>query len=94
MSSDARFGNLRAWGGFLVASRLKGGLVQYVRIASEQGQTAVVVNPWPGKALRLYRNGVDAGAVTGPELMLPTAKGEILTLAPDGTTYATIVAGL
>ena len=94
MSSDARFGNLRAWGGFLVASRLKGGFVQYVRIASEQGQTAVVVNPWPGKVVRVYRNGVDAGSLSGPELMLPTAKGEILTLAPDGTTYATIVAGL
>ncbi|HEX3697025.1 MAG TPA: hypothetical protein VH374_16730 [Polyangia bacterium] len=91
ISSDARFGNLRAWGGFLVASRLTGGIVQYVRIASEQGQTAILVNPWPGQTLRLYRNGVDAGTLSGPEVTLPTAKGEVLTLARDGTTYAAIV---
>jgi hypothetical protein len=93
-SSDARFGNLRARGGFLVASRLKGGAVQYVRIASEQGQTAVLVNPWPQKTLRLYRNGVDAGTTSGGELTLPTAKGDVLTVAPDGTTYAQIIAAL
>jgi hypothetical protein len=94
ISSDARFGNLRAWGGFLVASRLTGGIVQYVRIASEQGQTAILVNPWPGQTLRLYRNGVDAGTLSGPEVTLPTAKGEVLTLAPDGMTYAEIVSNL
>ncbi|HEY2899134.1 MAG TPA: hypothetical protein VGL59_01065 [Polyangia bacterium] len=93
-SSDARFGNLRAWGGFLVASRLKGGTVQYVRIASEQGQTATLKNPWAGKVARLYRNGVDAGTLSVPELTLPTAKGEVLTLAPDGTTYDQIVSNL
>ncbi|HXI56831.1 MAG TPA: hypothetical protein VNO55_12280 [Polyangia bacterium] len=93
-SADARFGNLRAWGGFLVASRLKGGAVQYVRIASEQGQTAVVVNPWPGKTVRLYRNGVDAGPLSGAEVTLPTAVGDVLTLAPDGTTYAQIMSEL
>ena len=92
-SADARFGNLRAWGGFLVASRLRGGTVQYVRITSEQGQAATVVNPWPVKVVRLYRNGIDAGTSTGAELVLPTAKGEVLTLAPDGTSYAEIVAG-
>jgi hypothetical protein len=93
-SSDARFGNLRAWGGFLVASRLKGGTIRYVRMASEQGQTAVLVNPWPDKTLRLYRNGVDAGTVNGGEVTLPTAKGEILTVAPDGTSYAQIMSDL
>jgi alpha-L-fucosidase 2 len=89
-ASDARFGNLRAWGGFLVSSRLQGGVVQYVRIASEQGQPAVLVNPWPGKVLRLYRNGVDAGTVSATEITLPTAKGEVLTLGPDGVSYADI----
>jgi alpha-L-fucosidase 2 len=90
-TADARFGNLRAWGGFLVSSRLSGGAVQYVRIASEQGLPAVLVNPWPGKTLRLYRDGADAGPVSGTEITLPTAKGEVLSLAPDGTSYNALV---
>jgi alpha-L-fucosidase 2 len=90
-TSDARFASLRAFGAFLVSSRLKGGAVQYVQIASEQGGPAVLVNPWPAKTLRLFRDGADAGTVTGPEVTLPTGKGETLSLAPDGTSYADIV---
>jgi hypothetical protein len=93
-SSDARFGNLRAWGGFLVASRLQGGTVQYIRIASEQGQPVTVVNPWAGMAVRLYRDGVDAGTLNGAEVMFPTSKGEVVTLVPDGTTYADVMSRL
>jgi hypothetical protein len=97
-TSDARFGDLRAWGAFLVSSRLTGGAVRHVRIASEQGGTAVLVNPWPGKTVRLYRNGADAGTVSGGDLSLPTAKGEVLMLGPDGASYggsyADLVSGL
>jgi len=93
-SSDARFGNLRAWGGFLVASRLQGGTVQYIRIASEQGQPVTVVNPWAGKTVRLYRNGVDGGTLDGAEVMFPTGKGEVVTLVPDGTTHADVMSRL
>ncbi|HEX4404061.1 MAG TPA: hypothetical protein VH560_04485, partial [Polyangia bacterium] len=41
-STDARFGDLRASGAFLVSSALKGGVVQYVRIVSEQGGDVVL----------------------------------------------------
>jgi alpha-L-fucosidase 2 len=89
--ADARFGDLRAAGAFLVSSRVQAGVVQYVRLASEQGVTAVVVNPWPGKTLRVFRAGVDAGTATATNITLPTAKGEVLTLVPDGITWADAV---
>jgi hypothetical protein len=34
---------------------------------------------------------VDAGTVSGAELVLDTAAGELLHLAPDGTPYQTIL---
>jgi hypothetical protein len=90
-ASDARFGDLRATGAFLVSSRLKGGVVQYVRVASEQGGPVVLVNPWPGKTLRLYRNETDAGPLAGAELTIQTTKGETLSIATDGTSLADIL---
>jgi hypothetical protein len=93
-AADARFGDLRAYGAFLVSSRLQGGVVQYVRIASERGGSVVLVNPWPGKMLRLYRNGTDSGALTGAEVTIPTTQGEILSIATDGTSFADIVSRL
>jgi hypothetical protein len=93
-SSDARFGDLRAYGAFLVSSQLKGGVVQYVRIASEQGGPVVLVNPWPGKMLRLYRNGTDSGTLSGPEVTIPTTRGEVLSIATDGTSFADIASRL
>jgi hypothetical protein len=92
--ADARFGDLRATGAFLVSSQLKGGAVQYVRVVSEQGGSVVLVNPWPGKTLRLYRNGTDAGTLDGAELTIPTTKGDILTIATDGTSFADVAARL
>jgi hypothetical protein len=90
-TADARFGNLRAWGGFLVSSRRTAGSVLYVTVASEFGKPAVLVNPWPGMTVRLYRDGADAGTASGAELQLPTKRGEVLALAPDGKSYADIV---
>ncbi len=46
---DARFGNLRTHGAFLVSGELKDGKVQYVSITNERGRDCVVQNPWPGK---------------------------------------------
>ena len=89
-TADARFGDLRAYGAFLVSSRLQAGVVQYVRIESEQGGSAVLVNPWPGKAVSLYRNGASAGTLSGTELTISTTKGEVLSLATEGTSFADI----
>ena len=93
-TADARFGDLRAYGAFLVSSQLEGGVVQYVRVASEQGGAVVLVNPWPGKMLRLYRNGTDSGTLGGAEVTIPTTKGDILSIATDGTSFDDLVARL
>ena len=53
---DARFGNLRAVGAFLVCGELKDGQVRHVTILSEKGRECTVQNPWPGKAVTLSRN--------------------------------------
>jgi alpha-L-fucosidase 2 len=88
---DARFGDLRAYGAFLVSSDVRADAVQYVRIVSERGGPVVLQNPWPSGMLRLYRNGVDAGLISGAELTLPTAAHEVLHIALDGASLAAIV---
>jgi len=88
---DARFGDLRAYGAFLVSSDRRAGSVKYARIVSEVGGKAVLVNPWPTGAVRLFKNGADAGTLNGAELSLDTAPGDVLHLAPDGTSYAAIL---
>ena len=89
--ADARFGDLRAYGAFLVSSDRRAGSFKYVRIVSEAGGKAVLLNPWPAGAVRLFKNGADAGTLNGTELSLETAKGDVLHLAPDGTSYAAIL---
>ena len=89
--TDARFGDLRAFGAFLVSSSVRAGAVQYVRIVSERGLTLTLVNPWPSTTtLRLWRDGKEAEALAGPELSITTSLGEVLHLAPDGTSYRSI----
>jgi len=61
---------------FLVSSRLQGGVVQYVRIASEQGGCcgARSIRGQAGP-FGFYRNGADAGTLEGAEVTIPTANG-------------------
>jgi hypothetical protein len=94
LDEDARFGDLRAYGAFRVSSDIRNNVVQYVRIISEVGQTAILVNPWSDQDVHLYRNGVDAGLVSGTELQLPTVATEVLQLAPDGTAYDAILTAM
>jgi hypothetical protein len=89
-ASDARYGDLRAYGALLVSSDIRKGAVTYVRIVSEKGKAFTLVNPWANKTVRVYRNGVDAGTVTGADLVLTTSVGDVIHLAPDGTTYRAI----
>ena len=79
---DARFGNIRAWGAFLVSSELKGGKVQHVRIVSERGRECRIVNPWPGGRVAVLRGGRRAETVDGERITLKTAVGETLELRP------------
>jgi alpha-L-fucosidase 2 len=88
---DARFGDLRAYGAFRLSSDVRSDVVQYVRIVSERGGSCVLQSPWPSGSVRVYRNGVDAGTLSGATLTLPTAVNEVVHLAPDGASYQSIL---
>jgi len=79
---DARFGNLRARGAFLVSSELKDGKVRYVTIVSERGRDCTMVSPWPGKKVKLTRNGKGAETLGGERFTFKTTAGETIELAP------------
>ena len=83
-SKDARFMNIRAWGAFLVSSELKGGEVRYVKIHSEKGRDCTLVNPWPGKAIDVYRDGKKVETLNGDRVVLKTEAGATVVLRPDG----------
>lgn len=81
-NQDARFGNLRAVGAFLVSAELKNGLVGGVQIISERGRPCTVQNPWPGKRIALVRNGKPAETLSGGRVGFETRAGEELALCP------------
>jgi hypothetical protein len=86
--NDARFGNLRAQGAFLVSSELSGGQVQYVQLLSEQGRQCTIENPWPGQEVRVYYRDNWCEPVAGDRFTLETAKGEQILLGPKGVSAA------
>jgi alpha-L-fucosidase 2 len=94
MGTDARFGDLRAYGAFLVSSDVRSNVVQYVRIVSEAGGSFQLVNPWGNQTLHAYRNGSDAGTLSGATVSMPTSVGDVVLIAPDGPSYESIVAKL
>jgi alpha-L-fucosidase 2 len=89
-NTNAKFGDLMAAGNFLISSSKANNAVQYVRAVSQKGGNLVVTNPWPGQSPQVYRNGAAAGTASGTKITLATAAGETITLAPPGTSYATV----
>ena len=81
---DARFLNIRTWNAFLVSSTLKGGVVQYVKIQSEKGRPCTLVNPWPGKAIDVYRDGKKVDSLKGERVVLKTEAGATVVLSSEG----------
>jgi alpha-L-fucosidase 2 len=79
-NKDASFENLRAYGAFLISSKLEKGQIIYVKMISEAGRTCVVDNPWPGKKVRLLRNAKPAELLSGKRFSLDTKTGESLML--------------
>lgn len=77
---NAEFKDLRTWGAFLISSRLENGRVEMVRIRSEKGKLCTLLNPWPGKSARIWRNGKQAGSVSGQRFELDTSPGELVVL--------------
>lgn len=87
----ARFGDLRSDGGFLVSSAKQNGTVQYVRIISEAGRKAVLLNPWPDQPVSLSRNGKFSETLNGLLLTIPTSANETLLVAPTITSTSSIM---
>ncbi|MFI1092576.1 glycosyl hydrolase family 95 catalytic domain-containing protein [Streptomyces sp. NPDC020917] len=88
-NTSAKFGDLLAYGDFLVSSSTASNSVQYIQAVSQAGGTFTFTNPWPG-SVEVYRNGHDNGTVTGTKITLSTSAGDVLDLAPAGTSLATI----
>jgi len=80
---DARFGNLRAYGAFLVCSELKDGKVQYVSITSEKGRDCVVQNPWPDTEVAVWRKDKKVAKASGERFTLKTTVGGTFELRPN-----------
>jgi hypothetical protein len=85
--TDAKFANLAAYGGFLVASEMSQNAIPYVAITSQNGGTLTVANPWPQGQLVDNRNGSSAPALSGSMLTMQTSPCDVVVLAPAGTSY-------
>jgi alpha-L-fucosidase 2 len=76
---DARFAHLHAVGAFLVSARFAQGQICDVTITSERGRTCTLVNPWPGKKVKI----TGRRALAGARITFATRPGEVLRLAPE-----------
>jgi hypothetical protein len=78
-SWDCSF-ELLAHGGFVVASSLQSGTIDFVRVKSPLGGKCRMKNPWPGEMMTIRQNE----SVSGDVLEFDAAKGETILLAPPG----------
>lgn len=88
-NTSAKFGDLLAYGNFLISASRVGNSVQYIRAVSQSGGNFTFTNPWPG-SVEVYRNGTSAGTVSGSRITIATSAGDTLHLAPAGTPLTTI----
>lgn len=88
-NTNAKFGDLLAYGNFLISSSKANNAVQYLRVVSQSGGNFTFTNPWSGN-VEVYRNGTDTGAVSGSKITVATSVGDTLDLAPAGTALSTI----
>ena len=86
-----KFGDLLAYGNFLISSDMESNGIQYMRVISNKGRPLSFYNPWPGQTLRIYRNGIDSGTVSGKLITINTSVNETIHLATNGTSYAAIL---
>jgi len=80
-SRDAAFTRLRAYGAFLISSRVKKGRIEYVKLLSEKGRPCIMENPWPGKNVRLMRDDKKAEILEGNTFRFPTRENEVIQLS-------------
>lgn len=79
---EASFENLRVEGAFLVSGQWQGGRPASLTLRSEAGLPLRLANPWGEAAVRIIRDGKDAGRAEGRVLTRETHAGEAITLVP------------
>ncbi len=79
-SMNGSFDHLRAYGAFLVSSAVQDGEIQSVTLQSEKGRECKMENPWPGKAVKLTRDGKTVKTLKGDILRFKTKVGETIEL--------------
>lgn len=79
-SKNASFINLRAYGAFLVSSRLYDGNIESVKLRSEKGRTCKIENPWKGNSVQLWRNSEKAEQLSGDFFEFETTPNETIEL--------------
>ena len=74
---DASFHRIRVEGAFLVSSAIKGGTIGEVTLLSEKGRDLTMLNPWPGRSVR----------ITTPDRGTISAQGDTIRIktVPGGT---------
>jgi hypothetical protein len=77
-------------GGFLVTASMRDRKVEFVEFRSRIGGECRVRNPWRDGTATIYRDGKEAGDVSGPLLRFDTRKGETVVLVAKGTAPAGI----
>jgi alpha-L-fucosidase 2 len=79
-TKNAGFSKLRAYGAFVISSRLHNGRIEFVTLLSEKGRTCVMENPWPGRSVQLIRNGTKAAILSGHRFSFDTKENETIVL--------------
>jgi hypothetical protein len=69
---------------------MRQGRIDFVELRSQTGAELRMKNPWGEARLSLFRNGQPAGAVSGADIKLSTARGETLVLAPASAKLDTL----
>lgn len=74
---DASFHQIRVEGAFLVSSEINGGTIGEVTLLSEKGRDLTMLNPWPGRSVR----------ITTPDRGTISAQGDTIRIntVPGGT---------
>lgn len=89
LAKDARFGNLRVDGAFLVSAERNNGILMQVRIVSEKGKKCRLVNPWPGKGVLIESSFSGTKKLEGGILLFDTQPGEEIILRETSAKRST-----
>ena len=79
-AKDASFNQLRAYGAFLISSKLKNGKIEFVKIVSEKGHPCKIENPWPQQTIQLIRKGKKVELIKGEIFTLNTQENEVIEI--------------